>query len=182
MNTPELKQKLTKSIDFLKSELSQVRTGRASPSIIEDIFVEAYDSKMSIKELGTITVLDSQNLVVSPWDKSLLKPVAKAVRESGLGLNPVDEPDRVRIPVPSLTEERRLELSKMVSGRVEESKNSMRSVRQDAMKDIDKDFSEKKIGEDEKFSQKEEVEKVVKSFIEQLEELGESKKKELLAI
>jgi len=182
MNTSELKLRLSKSIDFLKTELSQVRTGRASPSLIEAIMVEAYDSKMSIKELGTIVVMDSQNLAVAPWDKTLLKPISKAVRESGLGLNPVDEPDRVRIPVPSLTEERRLDLTKMVSGKVEECKSSLRNVRQDAMKDIDKDFTDKNISEDEKFTQKEEVEKIVKSFIEQTDELSEAKKAELLVI
>jgi ribosome recycling factor len=144
--------------------------------------VDAYDSKMSMKELGTITVTDSQNLVVSPWDKSLLKPIAKAIRESGLGLNPIDEPDRVRIPVPALTEERRTELAKIVSVKVEECKNSLRNVRQDAMKYIEKEFADKNISEDEKFSQKEEVEKTLKTFIEQADELGEAKKKELLVI
>jgi ribosome recycling factor len=182
MNTPELKLKLSKSLDFLKSEISQIRTGRASPSLIETIPVDAYDSKMSVKELGTITVMDPQNLVVSPWDKNLLKPVAKAIRESGLGLNPIDEPDRIRVPVPSLTEERRMELARIVSGKVEECKNSLRNVRQDAMKYIEKEFSDKNISEDEKFSQKEEVEKTIKTFIEQADELGEVKKKELLAI
>jgi ribosome recycling factor len=182
MNAPELKLKLLKSIDFLKSELSQIRTGRASPSLIESVLVDAYESKMSVKELGTITVMDSQNLVVSPWDKSLLKPIAKAIRESGLGLNPIDEPDRIRIPIPALTEERRTELTRIVSGKVEECKNSLRNVRQDAMKYIEKEFLDKNISEDEKFSQKEEVEKTIKTFIEQADELGEVKKKELLAI
>jgi ribosome recycling factor len=182
MNILELKLKLSKSIEFLRSELSQIRTGRASPSLIESVFVDAYDSKMSIKELGTITVMDSQNLVVSPWDKSLLKPIAKAVRESSLGLNPIDEPDRVRIPIPALTEERRAELARIVSGKVEECKNSLRNIRQDAMKYIDKEFADKNISEDEKFFQKEEVEKTTKTFIEQADEHGESKKKELLAI
>jgi ribosome recycling factor len=182
MNIQELKTKLSKSIDFLKTELSQVRTGRASPSLIEAVLVDAYDSKMSIKELGTIIVMDSQNLAVAPWDKSLLKAIAKAIRESDLGLNPVDESDRVRVPVPSLNEERRVELTKMVSGKVEECKSSLRNVRQDVMKNIDKEFTDKEIGEDVKFTQKEEVEKIVKSFVEQADELGETKRKELLAI
>jgi ribosome recycling factor len=182
MNISELKLRLSKSTEFLKSELSQVRTGRASPSLIESVFVDAYDSKMSIRELGTITVMDSQNLVVSPWDKSLLKAISKAIRESGLGLNPIDEPDRVRIPIPALTEERRTELARIVSGKVEECKNSLRNVRQDAMKYIDKEFADKNISEDEKFSQKEEVEKTVKTVIEQADELGEAKKKEISAI
>lgn len=182
MNTSELKSKLSKSIDFLKTELSQIRTGRASPSLIEAVMVDAYDTKMSVKELGTITVMDSQNLVIAPWDKTLLKAISKAVRESGLGLNPVDEPDRVRVPVPSLTEERRLDLSKLVSTKVEECKNSLRNVRQDAMKEIEKDFTDKKIGEDDKFSQKEETEKIVKGFVEEADELGKVKKEEILEI
>lgn len=182
MNTFELKNKLSKSIEFLKSELSQIRTGRASPSLIEAVLVDAYDTKMSVKELGTITVIDSQNLTIAPWDKSLLKAISKAVRESGLGLNPVDEPDKVRVPVPALTEERRLDLSKLVSAKVEECKNSLRNVRQEAMKDIDKEFADKKIGEDDKFSQKEETEKIIKNFIEEAEEHGKVKKEEILEI
>jgi ribosome recycling factor len=141
------------------------KNGKASPSLIESVLVDAYDSKMSIRELGTITVMDSQNLAVSPWDKSILKAIAKAIRESGLGLNPIDEPDRVRVPVPALTEERRTELARIVSGKIEECKNSLRNVRQDAMKYIDKDFADKNISEDEKFTQKEEVEKTIKTFI-----------------
>ncbi len=182
MTLSELKQKLTKSIEFLKSELSQVRTGRASPALIEEVTVEAYDTKMTIKELGTISVPDTQNLVVSPWDKTLLKAISKGIREAGLGLNPIDEPDKVRVPIPALTEERRLELTKLVSSKVEECKNALRNVRQDAMKDIDHEFSEKKISEDDKFTLKEEVEKVVKDFITQADQMGETKKKELLVI
>jgi len=182
MTNQELKQKLSKSIEFLRSELSQIRTGRASPSLVEEVVVDAYDSKMTVKELGTITVPDPQNLVISPWDKTLLKPIAKGIRESGLGLNPVEEPDRVRIPIPSLNEERRLELTRIVSSKVEECKNALRSVRQEAMKDIDKEFTDKKIGEDDKFTMKEETEKIVKGFVEQADQMGEDKKTELLVI
>jgi ribosome recycling factor len=182
MNTSELKTKLSKSIEFLKQELAQVRTGRATPTLIEAIQVDAYDSKMSIKELGTISLLDTQNLLVTPWDKSLIKPIAKAIRESGSGLNPIDEPDRVRVPVPSLNEERRNELTKLVATKVEECKNTLRNVRQDTMKMIDKEFTEKTISEDEKFTQREEVEKIVKSYVEEADSFGEIKKKELLEI
>ncbi|HNS71302.1 MAG TPA: ribosome recycling factor [bacterium] len=178
----DIKTKASKSIEFLNTELSQIRTGRASPSIIENVMVDAYDSKMSVKELASITVIDSQNLVVSAWDKSLLKSISKAIRESGLGLNPIDDVDKIRIPVPSLSEERRVELTKTVSSKVEECKNSIRNIRQEAMKDIEKDFSEKKIGEDDKYSQKEAVEKTIKEIIEQAENIGNKKKEELLKI
>ena len=137
---------------------------------------------MTIKELGSITLLDNQNLIISPWDRGLIQPIGKAIRESELKLNPIEDSDKIRVPVPSLTEERRKEFTKLVSSKVEEAKNSMRNVRQDAMKDVDKDFADKLIGEDDKFRQKEEIEKIVKEFSETVEELGESKKEELMTI
>ena len=182
MNTSELKSKLLKSLDFLKLELNQIRTGRATPALIEEVAVEAYGARMTLKELGAITLLDNQNLLVSPWDKNLLGTISKAIREAGLGLNPVEESDKLRVPIPALTEERRKEFAKMVSGKVEDCKNAMRASRQDIMKDIEKEFTDKKIGEDDKFRNKEEVEKIVKDFISQADDLGENKKQELLTI
>jgi len=182
MNTADLRAKLSKSLDFLKSELNQLRTGRPSPSLIENIQVEAYDTKMTVKELGTISVLDSQNLAVSVWDKSLLKVIAGAIRESELKLNPVVDGDVVRVPLPALTEERRKDLVKLVSSKVEETKNAIRSIRQDFMKEIDRAFTDKEMGEDEKFTGKEEVEKVVKEFVDESDELGDNKKEEIMKV
>ena len=116
---------------------------------------------MTLKELGSITLSDSQTIVVSPWDKSLLPQIRTAITESDLHLNPVDTGGTLKVPVPPLTEERRKELTKLVSQKVEATKQAIRNIRQDAMKDIDALFSEKKIGEDEKFTQKEDVEDVV---------------------
>ena len=182
MNTIELKAKLVKALDHLKTELSQIRTGRGSPALLENILVNAYDSKMSIKELGSISVLDSQNLVITPWDKSLLKAIGAAIMESDLKLNPVVDSSQVRVPIPALTEERRKEFTKVVSAKVEEAKNAMRAIRQDAMRDIDKAFTDKLIGEDDKFSQKDDVEKTVKDIVTQADSLGESKKADLMNI
>jgi ribosome recycling factor len=182
MTTSELKTKLSKSVDHLQDELSQVRTGRATPALLENIHVDAYGTKMSVKELGSINVADAQNLVVSVWDKGLLPAVAASIRESDLKVNPVIDGNSVRVPIPALTEDRRKEFVKIVSVKVEEAKNSMRNVRQEAMKDIDKRFNDKQIGEDEKFTQKDEIEDVVKKFIEEADELGESKKTDLMTI
>ena len=178
----EDKNKLDKAVDFLETELSQIRTGRASPTMLEEIEVEAYRAKMKIKELGSISLLDTQTLVVLPWDKSQLKTIAKAIRESELKLNPIDDNDKIRVPVPSLNEERRKELAKIVSSKVEESKNVVRGIRQDIMKDIDRQFTDKEIGEDDKFRLKEETEKVIKDYITQIDDLGEVKKEDLLQI
>ncbi|OGC53038.1 ribosome recycling factor [candidate division WWE3 bacterium RIFCSPHIGHO2_02_FULL_38_14] len=182
MNIAELRVKLSKSLEFLKSELNQLRTGRPTPLLIENIQVDAYDTKMTVKELGSISVPDPQNLVVSVWDKTLLKSIAGAIGDSDLKLNPVVDGDVVRVPLPALTEERRKELVKLVSVKVEEAKNTIRSIRQDFMKEIEKAFAEKEIGEDKKYTGKEEVEKVVKEFTEKLDELGENKKEEIMKV
>ncbi len=177
-----MKPKLSKSIDYLNSELSKVRTGRASPALLESVKVNAYDSVMEVRELGTIAVADAQNLVISPWDKGLLKEIAKGISSSDLNLNPVVDGDVVRISIPDLTEERRKELTKLVTSKVEEVKTSVRNIRQEAMKEIDKDFADKKIGEDEKFKFKEDVEEIIKDSIQKVVNLGEDKKKDLLNI
>jgi len=135
-----------------------------------------------IIELGSITVLDSQNLAVVPWDKGLIKSITKAIRENQASLTPIEESDRIRVPVPSLTEERRKELAKMVGVKAEESKNAIRNIRQEAMKDIEKMFSDKSIGEDEKFRLKEETEKIVREFIDGVEEISETKRSEILSV
>ena len=182
MTSLELRKKCEKSLDFLKSELAQIRTGRATPALIESIEIDAYGSKMTVKELGSITTLDPENLVVVPWDKNLLGDISKGIRESDLHLNPVEESDRLRVPVPTLTEERRREFAKIVSIKVEECKNALRNIRQDAMKDVDKDFESKVIGEDEKFDQRDEVEKVTKELILEAESTGETKKSDLMTV
>ena len=182
MNQTELKSKLSRAFEFLKGELAQIRTGRASPSLVESIQIDAYDTKMSIKELGSISVPDSQNLLIIPWDKSLIGKISKAIRESDLKLNPVEDKEKLRVPLPPLTEERRKEFVKLVATKVEDCKSVMRNVRHEAMKDIDKDFSDKAIGEDEKFRRKEEVEKTVKEYVEQVDNMGEGKKEEVTRV
>lgn len=182
MTKQELSQKLEKTLEYLGAELAKIRTGRASTSLIEGIVVNAYGSNMKIKEVGSVTVLDTQNLVVSPWDKSLLDPVAKAIRESGTGLNPVVDGDVVRVPVPPLTEERRKEYAKIATTKVEEAKESVRRIRQEAMKDIDKMFSSKEITEDDKFSMREDIEEEVKSAVAKADEAGENKKSDLMSV
>lgn len=182
MTTAELKSKLQNSLDYLQTELSKVRTGRASPALLEELKVNIYDSTMSIKELGSITVPDPQSLTISVWDKTSLKSVAKAINDSDLNLNAAVDGDVVRVPIPDLTEERRQEMTKLVTNKVEEVKSSIRNIRQEAMKIIDKKFDDKEISEDEKFDSKEEIEEVVKEFTDKANGSGETKKKEVLSI
>ncbi|MBI2414818.1 ribosome recycling factor [candidate division WWE3 bacterium] len=182
MTKSELKSKLEKSIEFLQGELSKIRTGRANPSILESVRVNAYDTVMSIKELGSVAVADSQLLLVTAWDSTLVDPIAKAIRESELNLNPAVDGNTIRVPIPDLTEERRKDLAKSVSAKVEDTRNVIRNIRQDAMKDVDNDFTNKLIGEDDKFKLKDEVESTTKEFNQKAVDLGEVKKQDLLKI
>ena len=182
MKKSELKSKLEATLEYLKGELAKIRTGRASPVLVQDVKVLAYDTSMSIKELGAISVPEPQVILISPWDRSLLKSIEKALRESDLGINPVTDGEHVRINIPALTEERRKEFTKMVAAKTEECKTSMRNVRQEAMKDIERDFEAKNITEDDKFTLKEEVEDEMKDYVTKAEELGEGKKSTLLEI
>jgi ribosome recycling factor len=178
----ELNQKLTLSLEFFVAELTKIRTGRASTALVENIELEAYGSRMKIKEVGSISVPEPQTIVIAPWDRSLLKDIDKALRESSLGVNPVVGGDSVKVPIPALTEERRKDMVKTVGVKLEECKNSMRNIRQDVMKQIDKSFTDKEIGEDDKFNQKEEVEEIVKDYVKRAEEASDSKKEEILKV
>src|SRR3989344_912282 len=182
MELSELKLKLNASIDHLKNELSQVRTSRATNSLVEDIAVQAYGANMKIKELGTITTPDAQMIVITPWDKNLIKDIDTAVRNAGLGLNPVPDSQVLKVPIPPLTEDRRKEFVKLVTEKTEVIKNTMRNIRQDAMKDIDRALENKEITEDDKYSAKEEIEAIVKDHVEKIEALEEQKKRELLTV
>jgi len=182
MTVSELENRITKSVDFLKSELTQIRTGRANPSLLEEVTVEAYESKMALKELGSITLSDSHTIMITLWDKNLLPVVVKEIREGELKLNPVEAGGNLKVPIPPLTEDRRKELVKLVNQKIEECKQATRNIRQDAMKDIDKEYDEKNISEDEKFTQKGEVEEIVKKLVEEAEEAGNAKSKELMNI
>lgn len=182
MTTLELKTKLNSALEHLKTELAQIRTGRATTSLVEEIPVEAYDSKMKIKELGTITTPDSQMILITPWDKALIKEIAQAIIKSNLSLSPVPDSQSVKVPVPSLTEERRKEFAKLVTERVEAIKHTIRTIRQDAIKDVDTQFANKEITEDDKFSGKEEITEIVKEFTEKADELSEEKKQELMKV
>ncbi len=182
MNKVELQKKLDSAVEFFKSDIAQVRTGRANPTLIEEIQVEAYGSTMKVKELGTISVPEPQLIVVSPWDTSVLASIDKAIRNSDLKLNPVSADGVLRIPIPPLSEERRQEFAKLVNTKTEQAKQSVRNIRQDALKIVDKQFADKTIGEDEKFTKREEIEKMVKDATTEITELSEQKTQQIMEI
>lgn len=182
MNKAELKKTLTESVEFFKIELLKIRTGRANPGLVEDVLVDAYGSKTRIKELGSITIPEPQMIVVSPWDRSLIPGISKSINNSELNLNSSYDNEKVRIPIPPLSEERRVELAKIVTLKLESCKTTIRNIRNETMKDIDKSFNEKKISEDEKFKLKEDADKIIKEYSDMAEDLASDKKKSLMEI
>ena len=182
MTKKEFEIQLEMPLKQLKEDFAQIRTGRVTPEILDPVKVEAYDSKMSIQEIGSITSLNSSTLIIVPWDKSLLQNISKAIQESDIQVTPIVEGDRVRLPFPGLTEERRKEFARVVSDKVEECRQKIRRVRQDAMRDVDKMFSDKEIGEDEKFQMRESLEESVKDSNDSVDRIGDKKIREIMTV
>ena len=182
MTKKELETQLEISLKLLKEDLAQIRTGRVTSAILDSVKVEAYDSKMSLQEIGSVTSLNASTLVIVPWDKSLLQNISKAIQESDIQVTPIVEGDLVRLSFPGLTEERRKEFARVVSDKVEECSQRIRRVRQDAMKEVDKMFSDKEIGEDEKFQIKEDLEEAVQKSNENVDSVGDKKIQEIMTV
>lgn len=182
MNINDFKKDFIQVVDFLKSDISQLRTGRASTAMVEDISVEAYGSRQPLKAVGTIMVADAKTLTVEPWDKGLLGPVEKGIRDSGLGVNPVNDGHLIRLSLPELTTERRAELVKVLHQKLEHAKISVRKVREEARELIAGEEKDKSISEDEKYRLQEDLEKLVKSYNEEIEKIGGGKEKEITTV
>lgn len=184
MKIQELRDKVSHQVTHFKEELSTIRTGRASSSLVENIKVEAYEGSgyMAIRELATISIPEPTAITIHPWDMSILPKIEKAVRNSPGGLNPVVFDDLIRVPVPPLSQERRMELVKMVKNKAEEAKVEIRQIRQDEMKSIDEMEHNGIISEDERFKMRGEVESIIKEKSEEIERAASEKEVELLKI
>lgn len=177
-----LEDKLEKTVSVLKDEFAAVRAGRANPHILDKIQVEAYGGMSPLNQLGNVSALDARCLVVSPWDKSLLKAIEKAILVSNIGINPTNDGNVIRLVFPELTEERREELVKQVKRMGEESKIAVRNVRREAMEALKKLKNDKTLSEDEGKSCEQDVEKKIACAIEEVEKAVSAKEKELLTI
>ena len=182
MNIADSKKDFVQVIDFLKSDISQLRTGRASTAMVEDISVEAYGSRQPLKAVGSITVLDAKTLNIEPWDKSLLGAVEKGIRDSGLGINPVNDGRLIRLALPELTTERRAELTKVLHQKLENARISIRKVREEVREMIASEEKDKTISEDDKYRLQEDLEKLVKEYNEEIKKIGEGKEKEITTV
>jgi ribosome recycling factor len=178
----EIRQRMQKSVDVLHDDLMSIRTGRASPALVEKLPVEYYGTLTPLNQMASIAVPEPRLLVIRPWDPSALSSIERAILKSDLGLTPMNDGKLIRLSIPRLTEERRRELVKMVSRRVEEARVSVRNLRRDALQDL-KDFEkEKMISEDDMFRGKEEVQELTDKFIVKIDEIGKHKEEEVMEI
>ena len=176
---PDLKTKLKESSGFLSTELAKIRSGRATPALVEDVLVDYYGAKTPLKGLASISTPDARALVIEPWDKNAVEAIAKALTQF-LGSQPVVGGSIIRLNLPPLTQERRLELIKLVAQKVEEARVKSRRLRDDAIKSLQLLEKEGRISEDGKFRQKEEIEKAMKEYMEELAEMRRKKEQELM--
>ena len=175
-------EKMEKAVEVLKKEFAGLRTGRASTSLLDSISIEAYGSKVPLNQVSNISVPESRLLTVQVWDDSLVNTVENSIRNSNLGLNPMIEGSLIRIPIPELSEERRIEIVKIASKYSEDSKISIRNIRRDAMEKIKTLEKNKEISQDETFKFSDEVQKMTDSLIEKINTLFADKEKDILRV
>lgn len=178
----ESDQRMTKTIEALHNELKGVRTGRANTSLLDGIMVDYYGSASALNQVANVAVQDSRTLTVTPWEKTMIEPVEKAIMSSNLGLNPVSAGMVIRIPLPPLTEERRKDLVKLVGQIAENSKIAIRNIRRDANTQLKNMLNDKEITEDDLRGAEKSVQDVTDKFVKQVDDVIADKEKELMEI
>ncbi len=181
----ELKQRRTdfmKHIDHLMQELSAMRTGRAHSALVENISVDAYGSLTPLKQLASVSIPDARTIVISPWDKSILKDIEKAIITANTGLTSMNDGSVVRVPISTLTEESRKNLVKIVWQKVEQAKIGVRTLRDKIKEEIGKEEKAKTITEDDRYNLIKELDEITKEYTTQAESAGNTKEKEILTI
>jgi ribosome recycling factor len=178
----DAEQRMTKAIEALRRELSTVRTGRASPALVEHLSIDYYGTPTPLNQLATIGVPDARLLTIQPWDKNALGPIEKSIQKSDLGLNPANDGNIIRLAIPPLTEDRRKDLVKVVHKKVEDGRVAIRNVRRDAHEMLRELLREKEVSEDEEHRAQEQLQKVTDRFVGQAEDVGQEKERELLEV
>ncbi len=178
----DLERRMAASLENLRKEFAGLRTGRASASLLDPVMVDAYGSMMPLTQVATINVPEPRLISVQVWDKGMGKAVEKAIRESGLGLNPQADGTTIRVPIPDLTQERRKELAKVAGKYAEAAKIAVRNIRRDGMDTLKRQEKDKEISEDVLKDMSVEIQKVTDDYIKKIDELAVVKEKEILAV
>jgi ribosome recycling factor len=178
----DAEDRMKKAIDALKRDLTTIRTGRATPALIDRMNVEYYGTPMPLNQLASISAPEPRLLVVQPWDKGALPIIEKALQKSEMGFNPSNDGQVIRIPIPQLTEERRREMTKMVKHKVEEGRVSLRNVRRDALHNLKELEDEKMISQDDHKRTAEKLDDLVHKYTREAEHIGDAKEAEVLEV
>jgi ribosome recycling factor len=184
MDLNDIRPKMEKALEILQGELSSIRTGRATSSLVENIICSVYGGTQHLKvvELGTIGVLDARTITISPWDNSIIGEIRQAILTSDVGLMPIVDGAVIRVAVPALTLERRQEYIRLLSKQLENGKVMIRQIRHEKMTEIKIAFENKEMGEDDKFRSEQDLQKITDEYVEKIDEIGSKKEAELLAI
>ena len=180
IDTDALQRRMDGALNALKTEFSTLRTGRASASMVDPIQVEAYGQMTPINQLGTVNVPEPRMVVINVWDKAMVSKVERAIRDSGIGINPVVDGPLIRLPIPELNEERRRELTKVAAGYAEQARIAIRNVRRDGMDALKADENKKEISEDDRKRGETEVQKLTDDMIKEVEAVATQKEQEIL--
>jgi ribosome recycling factor len=178
----DVRERMSKSVEVLQDDLLSIRTGRASPALVEKLPVEYYGTVTTLIQMASIAVPEPRLLVIRPWDPSALADIERAILKSDLGLTPMNDGKLIRLSIPRLTEDRRKELVRVVARRVEEARIAIRNLRRDALKDLQEFEKEKMISEDDFFRAKDEIQELTDEFIAKIDETGERKEAEVMEI
>jgi len=177
-----LEDKMNKSLDNVKKELTTIRTGRATPALVDKIMVDCYGAQTPLKQIANISIPEARMLIIQPWDRTVLGSIEKAVQKSDIGINPINDGKIIRLVIPALTEERRKDLVKVVKKRIEEGKVSIRNIRRDSMEELKSFEKDGSASEDEVKRMQEKVQQSTDKFISNLDKMQDAKEKEILEV
>ena len=178
----DVEERMQQAVDALRSDLLTVRTGRASPALVERLRVEAYGSQMPLNQMATIAAPEPRLLVIRPWDASTIGDIERAIQKSDLGLTPNNDGKVIRLAIPPLSDERRRDLAKMVGRRVEEARVAIRNVRRDGMKDLSDLEDKGDISEDEHYGARDDLQELTDEYVAKADQLGELKQAEITQV
>ncbi len=178
----DAKIRMDKSVESLKGELSKLRAGRANPALLEQVSVDYYGTLTPLSQVANVSASDSRTLMVTPWEKSMVQPIEKAIMDADLGLNPATAGEIIRIPLPPLTEERRRDLVKVVKHEGESAKVAVRNIRRDANGDFKELLKEKEISEDEEHQAMDEIQKLTDGHVANIDKIVEEKEESLMEV
>jgi ribosome recycling factor len=178
----DAEERMAKSVEALRLELVKIRTGRAHPSLLDHIRVNYYGNEVPVKQVANVTAEDARTLAVSPWEKSMVAVVEKAILQSDLGLNPNTAGSVIRVPIPPLTEERRRDLTKVARAEAEQGRVAIRNIRREANAEFKEMVKEKMISEDEERRGQELIQKLTDKYVKEVDQVLEEKEKDLMAI